>query len=53
MHAFLPLTNAESLSQRLCDPTAWVETRATSLVWVHPHYRWACGLDERRDATSQ
>ncbi|AFK18085.1 hypothetical protein E6P09_04825 [Haloferax mediterranei ATCC 33500] len=37
-------SDAKSLSQRLSDPTAWVETHAASLEWVHPHYRWACGM---------
>jgi hypothetical protein len=36
---------AEVLSRRLSDPTSWVETHAARLAWIHPHFRWACGLD--------
>ncbi|WP_148413624.1 hypothetical protein [Haloferax sp. KTX1] len=37
---------AEVLSRRLSDPSSWVEANAAGLSWVHPHFRWVCGLDD-------
>ncbi|KTG29638.1 hypothetical protein [Haloferax profundi] len=39
--------DAEVLSRQLSDPASWVEANVAVLAWVHPHFRWACGLDER------
>ena len=36
---------ATVLSRRLSDPASWVERHASELAWIHPHFRWACGLD--------
>ncbi|WP_396610790.1 hypothetical protein ACH9L7_11205 [Haloferax sp. S1W] len=37
--------DAEVLSRQLSDPAAWVEANASELEWIHPHFRWTCGLD--------
>lgn len=39
--------HSRTLSNQLSDPSSWVEAHATRLAWIHPHFRWACGLDKR------
>ncbi|WP_410765774.1 hypothetical protein [Haloferax sp. DFSO60] len=39
-------SDAEVLSSQLSDPASWVETHTTRLGWIHPHFRWVCGLED-------